>query len=425
MEEVVKQITIPYRPRKLLLPFHQRTQRWAVIVAHRRFGKTVGIINEFVKAAVSSTKNDARYGFFAPFYSQAKDIAWSYLRHYAGYVPGAQFHESELRCDIPNGSRIRLYGTENYDRIRGLGFDGVALDEFGDMDPRAWTEAIRPALSDRKGWATFIGTPKGQNHFYDMWDQAQGDPSWFTLMLKASQTGIIDEQELADARRMLTAEQYASEYECSFFGSVVGSYYGEDLGALESNGGIGDFGWLPDLAVSTAWDTGNTTSVWFFQQQGSHVRIVDYLEGVNQRADWYKKKLDDKPYTYAGHYVPADADDEKEIVGISWKESLEKLGVRNITVLPRQTSVDNGIQSCRLLIPRCRFNISTTKDGVTGLRNYRREWDDKRKIFRDTPRHDWASHPADGFRYLGIAVNTAVSVSDWGRPLVYKTKWVT
>lgn len=429
-----RKVVIPYKPRPQLVSFHDRKQRWAAIVAHRRFGKTVGCVNDLVKAAakVQKLKNqEPRFGYFMPTYSQAKDVAWGYLKYYAGAIPGTTFNESELRAVLPNQATVRLYGTENYDRLRGIGLHGAVLDEFGDMDPRAWTQVIRPALSDNKGWGVFIGTPKGQNHFYDLTEQAKNDDAWYYRVLKASQTGILDEQELADARRMMTAEQYASEYECSFFGAVVGAYYGQELADLDSQGGIGDFGWLPRLSVSTVWDTGNTTGIWFFQKEGSQVRIIDYYEGNNLTAAQYKKQLDSLPYTYGEHFVPADADDEKEITAMSWKATLEGLGVKNIHVLPRQTSVDNGINAAKLLIPRCRFNVpnvpdgqhTKAKDGVTGLRNYRRQWDDKRKTFRDQPLHDWASHPADAFRYLAIAVEFVGETSNWSKPLQYKQKW--
>jgi hypothetical protein len=148
--------------------------------------------------------------------------------------------ESELSVTFPhNKARIRLYGAENYDRIRGLYLDGVVIDESGDIDPRAWPEVIRPALSDRKGWATFIGTPKGRNAFYDMHKRAKESEDWFSDELRASQTGIIDAGELEDARRTMTAEQYAQEYECSFQAAIVGAYYGREMEAAEADGRVG------------------------------------------------------------------------------------------------------------------------------------------------------------------------------------------
>lgn len=433
MNKIIKQVEIDYKPRNEMEAFHNRKERWAIVVAHRRYGKTVGVINDLVKHTMMCPLPEPRFAYVAPTYAQAKDIAWSYLKRFALVIPGSEPHESELRVDFPNGGRVRLYGSENYDRQRGIYLDGLVNDEYGDQDPRAWTEVYRPALSDRKGWATFIGTPKGDNHFKQMWVDAQGNKEWFSLMLKASQTGILDEEELRSARTMMTAEQYETEYECSFLGQVVGSYYGEALRKAESDNRVGDFGWLPEHQVHTIWDTGGTTAVWFVQIIGSGIRVIDYLEGVNKSADWYATELKERGYTYGTHVGPSDADEEKEIVGKSWKTSLEELGIRNWLILPKQKSVNDGINQARLLMPRCKFNIEGTrnaKNGYTGLQNYRREWDDKRKMFRDVPYHNWASHPADAFRYLAVAADELSNThgggtqSDWSKPITYRTKRV-
>lgn len=425
VEPKVPLVTIDYAPRGEMQAFHDRTQRWSIIVAHRRYGKSVAAINDLIKAALWCPLPEPRFAYVAPTYAQAKDIAWNYLAQYTSQIEGATLHESELRADLPNGGRVRLYGSDNYDRMRGIYLDGVVQDEFGLQDPRSWTTVIRPALSDRAGWGTFIGTPNGDNHFKDMWDQAQTDDAWFKLMLKASQTGILNDAELADARKSMTPEQYAAEYECSFYGSVVGSYYGQDLDKLETAGGIGCFSHLPELAVNTAFDTGNTTGLWFYQNDGSELRIIDYLEGLNQRPDWYVREMRAKPYTYGTHILPSDADDEKEIVAKSWKDYFQDLKLPgDFLVLPKQSSINDGINAARFMVPRCRFNKATTEQGLTGLRNYRRQWDDNRKCFRDQPYHDWASHPADAFRHLALGNAQSVATSNWTKPIQYKTNWV-
>lgn len=426
----VKDVEIPYAARKAMVPFHNRAQRWGVIVAHRRYGKTVGVINDLVRGALKCPLPNPRFAYVAPTFSQAKDVVWEYLKYYTHCIPGAVPHESELRVDFPNGGRVRLYGSDNYDRMRGIYLDGVVPDEYGDQNPRAWAEVIRPALSDRKGWAAFIGTPKGDNHFRTLWDEAVANPEeWFSLMLKASQTGILDQQELASARSMMTAEQYAAEYECSFEGSVIGSYYGERLRQLEDAKAIGDFSWLPDHAVHTIWDTGGTCAVWFVQLVGSHIRIIDYLEAVNKDASYYVTELRSRPYTYGKHIGPFDADLEKEVVGKSWKTSFEELGLYGWEILEKQTSIDDGINQVQLLLPRCQFNVMgarNAKSGLTGLQNYRREWDDKRKTFRESPKHDWSSHPADGMRHLAIGLPLLVdnsaggTMSNWSKPIQYR-----
>ena len=180
--------TIRYKPRKLLKPFHKRSERYAIIVAHRRFGKTVAAINDLIRDALTIPRKNVRVAYIAPYYRQAKAIAWDYLLEYTKDIEGSVANASELRVDFPNGARIRLFGADNYDAMRGLYFDAVVLDEPADFPANAWPAVIRPSLSDRKGRATFIGTPKGKNEFWDIWHEAQDDPNWYAEMFRASET---------------------------------------------------------------------------------------------------------------------------------------------------------------------------------------------------------------------------------------------
>lgn len=211
-------VTIPYRPREVFHQFHARQERWACIVAHRRAGKTVASIRDIERGALTCERDQPRYAYIAPTYRQAKDIAWGYLKGGAAAVKGfsASINESELRVDYPNGGRVRLYGADNPDALRGIYLDGVVLDEYADIDPRLWPEVIRPALADREGWAAFIGTPRGPDAFYAIWQQAVRSDDWYALMLRASETGLIHEDELADARLGMSEAQYEREFECSF-----------------------------------------------------------------------------------------------------------------------------------------------------------------------------------------------------------------
>jgi phage terminase large subunit len=166
-------IDLGYTARPQFYPLHDSRKRWKICVAHRGAGKTVATINELIAASCECDKPDPRHFYIAPYYRQAKDIAWPYLKRYTAPIPGVEVNESELRVDLPGGRRLQMFGADNYERLRGLHPDGVALDEYGDMDPRAWQEVIRPSLSVRDGWAIFIGTPKGLNHFSELWREAE------------------------------------------------------------------------------------------------------------------------------------------------------------------------------------------------------------------------------------------------------------
>jgi phage terminase large subunit len=410
-------VEIPYAPRSQFLPLHNRSKRWACIVAHRRAGKTVACINDLIRGALTCTKPDPRFAYIAPLYTQAKDVAWTYTKRFGGPVPGVESNESELRVDFPNGGRVRLYGAENYDRMRGLYFDGVIMDEYGDMDPRVWPEVIRPALSDRQGWAVFIGTPKGRNAFYELmhggetWEGAVNSDDWFTMTLRASETGLVREEELADARRMMSEEQYEQEYECSFDAAIVGAYYGKQVSLLEKSGRVRDVPYDPSLPVYTAWDLGldDATAIWFLQQAGSELRVIDYYETNNTALSEVARVLrNEKPYTYAEHYLPHDAEVRELMTAKTRKEHLEALNIRPVIIVPRQ-SVEEGINAVRNMLPRCVVDQTKCKHGLEALKQYRREWDEKLKTFRTRPLHDWTSHAADAFRYMAMALRPVVT----------------
>jgi len=400
----VPTIEIGYAPRAPFVAFHTRTARWSAIAAHRRAGKTVACVADLVDSALRHTGVDPRFAYVAPTYSQAKDIAWGYLKRFTTAIPGVSVSESELSVTLPNGGRIRLYGAENYDRMRGLYLDGVILDEYALIDPRAWPEVIRPALSDRRGWAVFMGTPKGQNDFYAKVQEARREEGWFHLVLKSSESGLLPADELADARRSMSQEQFDQEYECSFEAAVPGAYYGKLMRAADDEGRIGRVPHDPAMQVETWWDlgVGDATTVWFVQRApGGEVRVIDYYEAQGEGLPHYVRMLAAKPYSYARHIAPHDIEVRELGSGKSRREMADDLGLR-FDVAPK-LSVEDGIEAVRMLIPRCVFDAERCKPGIEALKWYQAEYNDKMKTFKLTPRHDWASHGADAFRYGALA----------------------
>jgi len=401
-----QRIDLGYRARRQFVPFHMRRQRWACLVAHRRAGKTVACVADINDAALRCTKKDGRFAYVAPFYVQAKDAAWTYLKRFAMLVPGAAINESELRVDYPhNGARVRIYGADNYDRMRGGYFDGVILDEYGDMHPAAWPEVIRPMLADRKGWAVFIGTPKGRNDFWQVWERARVDDDWYSLMLRASDSGLIDDDELDEIRGELTPEQYAQEMECDFSAAVLGAYFGKEVADAERAGRIGDVPRDPMLPVHTSWDLGigDSTAIWCWQIAPDGVRVVDFIESHGQPLSYYVGEL--KARNYAGRlWVPHDAKARELGTGRTRVETLQTMG-QDVALVPSHTVMD-GINGARVSFPRFWFDATRCKQGLEALRQYRSEYDEKTKAFKNQPRHDWTSHAADAFRYLAMAWRT-------------------
>src|SRR5215475_3131945 len=290
---------VKYRPRQQFIGFHDRRERFACIVTHRRAGKTVACIHDLYRDAQRCVKERPRFAYLSPFFRQSKAVAWDYLRVMAGSLPkgAARTHENELRVDYENGGQVRLYGADNPDALRGIYLDGVVLDEYADMDPRVWSEIIRPALADRQGWAVFIGTPRGRNAFFELWRRSRAEDGWFSLMLKASETGLIPGSELELARRDLTEEQYAQEFECSFDAAVVGSYYGKLMMRAEAEKRIAGVPHDPAALVWTSWDLGmrDATAIWFAQVVGREIRIIDYYEASGVDLGHYVREIQSKP----------------------------------------------------------------------------------------------------------------------------------
>jgi len=395
-----------YAPRQPFIDFHNRAQRWAVLVCHRRAGKTVACVAELVLSALFTKKQDARYAYVCPQFNQAKDVAWLYIKRLTADIPGIQYNESELRADLPNGSRIRLYGADNPDRLRGLYLDGVVLDEFADMRSSVWGEVVRPMLTDRKGWAVFIGTPKGHNEFYDSYQYALTEQTWFAMMLKASTSGLIDDAELMDARRGMTDDQFAQEFECSFEAAIAGAYYSKDIVQEQ----ITDVAYDKSLPVYTAWDIGysDDTAIWFYQVTRGEIHVIDFYSANGYGVEHYASVLDGKGYAYAKLgtkpflWLPHDARAKTFASGgKSTQEQFQALGYTS-RITP-ELSLQDGIQALRMALPRMWFDREKCKDGIEALKLYRREWDSDKKVFRDKPLHDWTSHAADAARYMALS----------------------
>lgn len=416
------EIVIPYSPREQQSQIHDLIddKRFSVVVAHRRMGKTVSAINHLIKAAILNGKEAPRYAYIAPTYGQAKRVAWDYLVKYAMPMGGTE-NISELRVDFW-GRRIQLYGSDNPESLRGQYFDGVILDEIGDQNPKIWTDIVRPALADRLGWCLFIGTPKGHNHFKELRDRAETEADWGLLEFKASETKVIAASELIAARSEMGDDKYLQEFECSFDAAVEGSYYGSLINDLEEKKHIQEIPRDDLCKLVTAWDLGmgDSTAIWVAQIAGSEIRLIDYYENNGVGLDNYVTWLRNNNYDKAEHILPHDVQVRELGTGKSRMEMLTDAGLE-IKIAPRM-GVDDGIQAVRRILPRCWFNVPNVKIGLNALKNYRRAYDEKRKIYFERPLHDWSSHASDAFRYLAIGLDE--STSTWGKSINQLPKWV-
>ena len=402
-----RDIKLKYRPRSVFEDFHDRKERWAVIVAHRRCGKTVACINDLIVKALLENKPHAQYAYIAPYYSQAKSVAWRYLERFSEPVM-TKANQSELWVELVNGARIRLFGADNPDALRGNFLDGVVMDEMADMKPSVWGEIIRPLLADRLGWATFIGTPKGHNAFYDIYNEATKKPNWYVKVLRADQTHLLAQSELDDAKATMSDNQYEQEFLCSFEAAILGAYYGQEMRRITDLERITTVDYDPMFPCHTAWDLGfnDSTSIWWFQVVYGEIRVLDHHSSNGQSIPFYTMLLDQKEnefgYKYGYHYLPHDA--RAKTLASGGKSIIEqisaKIDIKHLKIVPN-LSLQDGIQATRLALTRAWFD-NRCEEGIECLRQYQREWDDDKKVFRDRPKHDWTSHSADAFRYLSI-----------------------
>jgi len=369
-------------------------------------------VNDLIDKALQNHLPFPRYAYISPLYKQAKDIAWTYLKYYAAPVT-EQVMESELSVKLKNGAIVRLFGADNPDSLRGVYFDGVIIDEYAQISPRLFGEVIAPTLSDRKGWCVFIGTPNGPNHFKELWDAAEVDLRWYRKMYKATETGIIDDEELNTLRTMPGADEntFRQEMLCDFSAAIRGAFYGDQLNEMEADGHMGDFPWDPDRIVLTAWDIGysDDTSVWMFQYDGKTIRIIDFFTVSGYSVDEVMDELRTKPYAYGEVHLPHDAKNKSFQTGKSTMELMIAAGMK-CRLVPN-LSVQDGIQAVRKTLPQVQFNTSNSdvKIGLNALRTYQREFDDKNRMFKEKPKHDWSSNPADAFRMLALAMNPAAA----------------
>jgi len=400
-----------YQERAYFHAFHRRKQRWAILVAHRRAGKTVSVINDLIEKASYNTRQDPRYAYIAPLLRQAKDIAWQYLKNAAApYQP--RINESGLWVELsilPNKPRITLYGADNPDSFRGLYLDGCALDEFGNMKASVWKEVLLPALIDRRGWAVFMGTPNGPNHFRDTFYAAQQDPDWFVEFLPHTKTNILRADDIAAMKKIMDEEQFAQEMLCSFEASVRGAIYARQMETMEEEGRIGDFPLDHTSPTDVIMDLGwrDDSTIGFVQRRPSALLMGhayhDNLRPIKHYIEYIQDYWSTNRLKPGQIWLPHDARAKSLQTGKSIIENFRDAKLRP-KIVPSLDLLD-GIAAARKTFPIWYFNKPATQDLVLALKSYHRAYDEDRKIFSDEPVHDWSSHYADMFRYANIVQN--------------------
>lgn len=324
------------------------------------------------------------------------------MKHYARPIPGVQFNEAELTAIYPNGAKLTLYGADNPDSLRGIALWGVGFDEYSQQPSNIFTEIIRPALADHEGYAIWIGTPKGKNAFYNLYQQGLTNGNWLSLLLTAADTKIIPQSELDEARKVMTDDEFNQEFMCSFDASIQGAYYSKEISEARRDNRITPVPYEQMLKVHTWWDlgVGDSTTIGFFQIYGSQWRMIDYYEASGEGLPHYINVLQSKGYQYEEHFAPHDIRVRELGSGKSRLEIAQELGL-NFSIVPNM-AIDDGINAARMRFNTLWIDSENCKRFIEAISQYRKEWNDKMGEYKAHPLHDWTSHAADMLRYWAV-----------------------
>lgn len=410
------EITIPYnyQQRDYQLPLLEAIDNGynrAVLVWHRRSGKDKTLINLINKKA---HERKGTYYYFFPTYAQGKKVLWNGMDRdgfrFMDHIPKsirARTDDKAMYIELLCGSVIQIIGTDNIDSIVGTNPVGCVFSEFSIQNPSAW-DYIRPILAENGGFAIFNYTPRGKTHGYYLYKYAKEDPKWFCQLLTVDDTGVFTKEALEQERKEIIARTgsdalFMQEYYCSFEAPIEGAYYGNQLVQAEKDKRIGNVPYDPALKVHTVWDlgVGDATAIWFYQSVGQEIRLIDYYETNGEGLAHYIKYLQSKPYIYGSHFAPHDIEVRELSTGKSRLETALSLGI-DFNVVPK-LSLEDGIDATRNILAKCWFDESKCEKGLSALRSYHKEYDEKNEIYKSRPHHDWSSHGADAFRYLAIS----------------------
>lgn len=389
---------------------------------HRRAGKDELLLNGL---AVKAMQRQASYAYMFPEISHARRAMWQAINPHTGRrrimeafppeIMDGEPNETEMRIKLANGSSILFFGSDQYDRLVGASLAGIVSSEHALSHPSAYA-FFSPMLRENGGFFAAISTPRGRNHFHGLMQFAEKSPNWFAQSLAANQTGALTEAQLEDARAeyvdLYGLDQgeglFQQEYMVSFNAAILGAFYARELVAIRAEGRIdGDLEAVEKRPVHRSWDIGvrDDTTIWWWQVVGGQVYVLDCYSangvGVDHYAEVIAKRRDEHGWTDGIDFVPHDARVKEWGTGRTRVETMQQLGLAP-QVVP-QASLLDGINATRKTLERCVFHSRCEETGIAALEQYRREWDDEKKVFRANPLHDWSSHYADSFRYMAMA----------------------
>lgn len=381
----------------------------------RRAGKDLFELNIMIAEALMDLGN---YWFILPETQQIRKSIWEGVTkegvRYLDFFPESMVMKMDnqsmsVHLRDPNspskvGSIISFVGGDRYNKRVGAGLKGAIVSEHSLQKPNLYDLALEPMLKETGGWCLFNYTPRGKNHATEMFDYLESNPKYITSRKTNDDLKLISEEDISEERaRGKPEELIQQEYYCSREGALVGSYYGKDLKKYGDH--YGSYSHDAGYPVHTLWDLGvsDAMAIWFIQLIGNNIHFIDYYENSGYGLGHYASVLKGKGYMFAMHHLPHDGRKREMTVNekaISIEQQLKNLKIEPIKLHDPRHDIYGLIQRCRTMLSRCYFDKEKTKDGYEALKQYRREWDENRMCFKDTPRHDWTSHAADGFSMI-------------------------
>jgi phage terminase large subunit len=438
----------------------ERGGRHAELIWHRRAGKDEISMH---MTACKAFERVGTYWHMLPLASQARKAIWNAINGHSGkrrideaFPPAIRkrVNDQEMFIEFVNGSTWQVMGSDNYNAMVGAPPVGLVYSEWALANPAA-RAYLRPIIAENKGWEVFITTPRGKNHALRTLNAARKDPEAFAQVLSARETGIFDDAQLAKLKAAYIADfgedmgaaLFEQEYLCSFDAAVIGAFYSAEFRRVDQEGRICRVPHDPAYPIFTSWDLGRTddTSIWWFQIIAGEIRVIDFHTSSGKKPGYYASQITGREveidligddlviskgglfeeaahriaYDYEMHFLPHDA--RAKTLAAKGKSLIEQygaaLGVGKMSIVP-DIGVLDGINAARTMFPRVYFDEERCSEGTDALREYRRQWDDEKKVFSPAPLHNWASNPADAFRMMAVAWK-----HDQARPIPQEPDW--
>lgn len=405
----------------------------AILIWHRRAWKDKTAFQALIRKAL---QRKWVYYYIFPEYEQGRKAMWDNIDNdglsMLSHVPRdlvKNKNDQSMKLELINGSLIQVIGTDRkIDNIVGTNPVGCLFSEFPISDPRGW-DLLRPILKLNWGFAWFVYTPRGKNHWWALREIARKNQEvWFLSEKTARDTidnewnRIVTDQMIEEERRdWMDEDLIQQEYFVSFEAAVKWAYYADQIRQARDEGRIGKLPHEPNLPVHTFWDLGmnDTTAIWFFQIRGKEARAIDHYEMSGESLEHYVSVLQGKSYNYWTHYLPHDVEVKELQTGMSRKQYLHSLGMNNISVVPKLW-VQEGIDAARRTFKHVWFDEDKCERGINALSSYHKEFDAKNQVNRSTPKHDWSSNSADAFRYFAVTYeNLTQTFHDEGFEIEY------